>query len=227
MRKVHTDEDDSVMHAAIVHEQTHCTIHVLSVNVVLLCNSHGISVYKSSGLVGRTQSSVLDIVSSETVWSTTFDSWSSGQLSGSPAIWDKLYGGHQGPLMILGPGVMHIVQPSRDLRHYSLRSFRVPQVVAQAPAVGTRFALCVQTEEGRGLVFKTCTFPRVLQEYDEILEAEALQVSPEEVRLGSFVIDEVKDMSPVLTRLDEWTGCACVLLEDDRGQKRLVIVDVV
>ncbi|TFK46078.1 hypothetical protein OE88DRAFT_1812098 [Heliocybe sulcata] len=227
MRTVKPGETGGTMHAALIHDHTHCTIHILSSRVVLLCNGQGISVYKTQGLVGTTKPSVLDIVSSDTIWSVSFDSWTSGQLSGSPAIWKNLYDGHQGPLMILGAGVLHIVQPSVDLDKYSLRSFRVPEIVAEARAVGTRYAFCAQTEQNRGLVFKTCTFPRVLQAYDEIEDAEDMQVSPGRVNLGSFLIEEVKDMSPVFSRLDEWTGYACVMLENDGGVKRLVIVDVI
>ncbi|KZT26775.1 hypothetical protein NEOLEDRAFT_1131807 [Neolentinus lepideus HHB14362 ss-1] len=172
-----------------------------------------------------TDSLDLAIVESAIIFSQKLEVTSPGNLSGSPVVWDSTNGGHVGSLTFLGPGVLHIIQPSDDLEDYALRSFRVPEVLASYPAVGRRCGLSAQIEWGRGLVFWTVQHPEVVGLTED--EGAQFAVATKCVPLGHFVVDEINHLAPIATRIDEWTGRACLILEDGPDHRSLSILDVI
>ncbi|EPQ57507.1 hypothetical protein GLOTRDRAFT_92521 [Gloeophyllum trabeum ATCC 11539] len=226
LRTVRPNSDGKHEQIAFLYNMANCTIHILSRRIVIVCDASSIEVHKVPEL--RPMSSVTDlqIVESEIILKQNLQIVTPGTLTGSPAVWDSFDGGHIGPLIMIGPGVLHIVLPSSDLESYGFRAFRVPEILAPFPTSGTRYALCPQLEPGRGLVFWTVKYPVVLP-FGGDDDPRSFEVEPDYVPVGRFVVDEIKHMAVVATRMDDWTGRACIILEDGPNSRSLGVLDVV
>ncbi|TFK54262.1 hypothetical protein OE88DRAFT_1732938 [Heliocybe sulcata] len=225
LRSIIPNSDGVQEQAAFLYDKSNCTIHILSSHIVLLADGSSIQVHKIPRLypVSDTNASP-EVVENEIIFSHQLQLTSPGNMSGSPAVWDHLNGGHIGPMTLLGPGTLHIVQPSADLKNYELSTFRVPEIIASYPAVGLRYGLSAQIEPGHGLVFRTVKHPDVVEHDDK---EQRPPVSSDRVPMGHFVVDEIKHLAPIAVRIDEWTGRACLILEDGPDHRSLAILDIV
>ncbi|KDQ51084.1 hypothetical protein JAAARDRAFT_211374 [Jaapia argillacea MUCL 33604] len=208
-------------HVGMIHDSRDCVLHLLSPTRILSCNTRGMSVFKIPPM--RTTAQINQIVTADRVWHSSFSIVQPGTLQSSPGLWNRPDGQHDGPLVLLGPGVLHIIVPSLEVDNYEVRTFPMPQILSSHIEVGVLHALCPQREPRHGLIFRMCTFPKILKG-DGVVEP--LELHPDHVVVGSFVVNEFAPLHALSCSFDEWTGRVCLLLQDPNGRRRVAIVDV-